>query len=182
MAKLISKTYGDALFDAVMEQNKVEEVLSDVKELKEVLKNSPDLKDYLNNTSVPEEHKTEAVAELFEGRADDITVGFLMTVIRKGRFGEIDKTLDYFIERVKEYKKIGVAYVTSAVSLNEDEKKQIEQKLLSVTDYSEFEINYTIDPAIIGGLVIRIKDRVFDNSIKNRLDDLSGQLMRIHLS
>jgi len=182
MAKLISKTYGDALFDAVMEQNKVEEVLSDVKELKKVLKNSPDLKDYLNNTSVPEEHKTEAVAELFEGRADDITVGFLMTVIRKGRFGEIDKTLDYFIERVKEYKKIGVAYVTSAVSLNEDEKKQIEQKLLSVTDYSEFEINYTIDPAIIGGLVIRIKDRVFDNSIKNRLDDLSGQLMRIHLS
>ena len=105
-----------------------------------------------------------------------------MTVIRKGRFGEIDKTLDYFIERVKEYKKIGVASVTSAVSLNEDEKKQIEQKLLSVTDYSEFEINYTIDPAIIGGLVIRIKDRVFDNSIKNRLDDLSGQLMRIHLS
>ena len=182
MAKLISKTYGDALFDAVLEQNKVEEVLSDVKELKEVLKNNPDLKTYLNNTSVPEEHKTEAIAEIFEGRADDITVGFLMTVIRKGRFGEIDKTLDYFIGRVKEYKKIGVAYVTSAVSLNEDEKKQIEQKLLSVTDYSEFEINYTIDPAIIGGLVIRIKDRVFDNSIKNRLDDLSGQLMRIHLS
>lgn len=182
MAKLISKTYGDALFDAVIEKDKVDEVLSDVKELKRVFEENPDLKGYLNNTSVPEEHKTEAAIQVFEGRADDITVGFLMTVIKKGRFGEIDKILDHFIGRVKEYKKIGVAYVTSAVELTDDEKKQVEDKLLSVTDYEEFEIEFNIDPAIIGGLVIRIKDRVFDNSIKNRLDDLTGQLMRIHLS
>ena len=68
----------------------------------------------------------------------------------------------------KEYKKIGTAYVTSAMELTLQQKQAVEQKLLDTTKYVQFEIHYTTDPALIGGMVIRIRDRVVDGSVRDQ--------------
>ena len=57
----------------------------------------------------------------------------------------------------KSIKKIGTAYVTSAMELTPQQKQAVEQKLLDTTKYVQFEIHYTTDPALIGGMVIRIQ-------------------------
>ena len=97
------------------------------------------------------------------------------------RFFEIDEVLSYFITRVKEYNNIGLATVTSAKALSDSQKEKIKKRLLETTDYKEFEIVYKEDPSLIGGLVIRIKDRVVDSSIKTKIEKLSRNLSETKL-
>ena len=109
-------------------------------------------------------------------------MGFLRIVIEKGRQSELEAIFSYFIAKVKEYKKIGLAHVTSAVELSDAQKKQIEARLLATTVYESLETEYTVDESLIGGLVIRIGDRVVDSSIKTRLYEMKKELMKIQLS
>ena len=97
------------------------------------------------------------------------------------RFSERNAIFAYFTAKVKEYKKIGVALVTSPFELTAEQKTKIEKKLLDTTDYKKMEITYREDKTLIGGLVIRIGDRVIDTSIKSRLEELRLQLMGISL-
>ena len=89
--------------------------------------------------------------------------------------------MDYFIARMKEYQKIGVAYVTTAVALTPARQAQVEARLLETTGYEKMEMNYLVDESIIGGMVIRINDRVVDSSVKSKLEDLTKQLLQIQL-
>ena len=65
--------------------------------------------------------------------------------------------------------------------LTAQQKSKIEKRLLDTTDYKKMEITYREDKTLIGGLVIRIGDRVIDTSIKSRLEELRLQLMGISL-
>ena len=58
----------------------------------------------------------------------------------------------------------------------------IEQRLLETTEYVEFEMEYSVDPSLIGGLVIRIGDRVVDSSIKTQINELHRSLSKLQLS
>ena len=61
------------------------------------------------------------------------------------------------------------------------QKEKIQEKLLATTDYVSMQMHYETDPALIGGLVIRIGDRVVDSSIRTRLEDMKRNLMKIQL-
>ena len=113
---------------------------------------------------------------------DKELLGFLSLIITKDRYDEIDNILQYFIDEVKELKGIGVAYVTTAEALREEQKEQIVAKLLSTTKYEQMEMHYAQDKSLIGGMVIRIGDRIVDSSIKTKLEDLQKQLMKIQLA
>ena len=74
-----------------------------------------------------------------------------------------------------------MAYVTSAVALRESQQKEIEEKLIETTSFREMEMHYEVDEKLIGGLIIRIGDRVVDSSIMTKLYKLERQLMKIQL-
>ena len=109
-------------------------------------------------------------------------MGFLAVIVDKGRQKEIPAICEYFINAVKEYKKIGVAHVASAVELNEGQKARLVEKLLNTTQYVDFEMDYQVDPSIIGGMVIRIGDRVVDSSIKTQIYELRRSLLKLQLT
>ena len=136
----------------------------------------------MNHPKVGKDEKLEVVKEVFDGRLDKELVGFLRLIVEKDRYADIDEILAYFITRVKEEKGIGIAYVTSAVKLSEIQKKLIEEKLIETTKYKEMEMNFAQDDTLIGGLVIRIGDKVVDSSIKSKLNELTKQLMKIQLA
>ena len=87
----------------------------------------------------------------------------------------------FFLDLVKEYKNIGVAYVTTAVELKDAQKEDLKKRLLETTKYETFEMHYQTDASLIGGMVIRIGDRVVDSSIKSKLEEMSRNLMKIQL-
>ncbi|MDE6912213.1 MAG: ATP synthase F1 subunit delta, partial [Lachnospiraceae bacterium] len=88
----------------------------------------------------------------------------------------------YFLSLVKEYKKIGVVFVASAIELDETQRVKVEQKLLDTTNYASLEMHYKVDASLIGGMVIRIGDRVVDSSIRTKLSRMEKQLQEIQLS
>jgi F-type H+-transporting ATPase subunit delta len=65
--------------------------------------------------------------------------------------------------------------------LSDAQKAAVEKRLLETTKYVEFEIHYRVDAAVIGGMVIRIGDRVVDSTIKTKLHDLTRELTKIQL-
>ena len=114
------------------------------------------------------------------GDADEL-LGFLTIIISKDRYQEIDGILEYFLTEVKKYKGIGVATVTTAVPLREEQRRKVEQRLLDTTDYKSMEIHYKQDAALIGGMVIRIGDRVVDSSISTKLNELQKDLLKVQI-
>lgn len=102
-------------------------------------------------------------------------------LVSKGHYGEIESVFTYFLDRVKEYKKIGTAYIKTPMELNAAQKEQLKAKLLQTTDYVEFELHYEVDESLIGGMVIRIGDHIVDSSVKNKLSQLTRELSKIQL-
>ena len=182
MARLVSTTYGDALFELAKEQNKIDDLAKEVKTVQTVLAQNPEFSKLMNHPKGGKDEKLQVVKEVFDGRTDKELVGFFRLVVEKDRYADIDAILAYFIDRVKEEKGIGVAYVTSAVKLSEIQKKLVEEKLIETTKFKEMEMNFAIDETLIGGLVIRIGDKVVDSSIKSKLNELTKQLMKIQLA
>ena len=181
MAKLISKTYGDALFELAVEQDKANVLLEEVEQLRKVLSENEEFGKLMNHPKIIKEEKIQIAKNVFEGRISGELLGFLTIIISKDRYRDIDAILAYFTARVKKYKGIGAATVTTAVPLREEQCKKIEQKLLDTTEYKKMEIRYELDESLIGGMVIRIGDRVVDSSIRTKLSKLQKELLKVQL-
>ena len=182
MAKLVSKVYGDALMQAAREKGKLDEVYEESLELYGIFQEQQDLIHLLDHPQVVKEEKIQIICNVFQGKVSDEMMGFLTAIVDKGRQNEILSILGYFIAQVKEEKGIGTALVTSAVEMTDAQKEQVKSKLLATTRYEEFDMDYYVDPSLIGGMVIRIGDRVVDSSIKTRLYELKKQLLNVQLA
>ncbi|MCI5613516.1 MAG: ATP synthase F1 subunit delta [Agathobacter sp.] len=181
MAKLVSTTYGDALFELALEMNQVDAFQEEVKAIMEALEQNRDLAKLMNHPKITKEEKVKLVEEIFTDRVSKELVGLMTMLVEKGHGNEMLSTFAYFIQRVKEHKNIGTAYVTSAMDLSEEQKKAIEKRLLETTKYVEFEMHFDTDAELIGGMIIRIGDRVVDSSVRTKLSDLTRQLSQIQL-
>ena len=128
----------------------------------------------MSHPKIVKEEKVKIVEDIFAEKISAEFVGLLRLIVEKGHFAKVDTVLDYFIDCVKEYKNIGTAYVTSAMELSEAQKAAVEK-------YVKFEMHYAVDSALIGGMVIRIGDRVVDSSVRTKLNDLTRELSKIQL-
>ena len=181
MAKLISKTYGDALFELAVEEDKIDALLEEIGQLQQVLSENEEFGRLMNHPKIIKEEKIQVAKNVFGGRLSDELLGFLIIIISKDRYRDIDAILDYFVAEVKQYKGIGVATVTTAVPLREEQCRKIERRLLDTTSYTKMEMNYLLDKSLIGGMVIRIGDRVVDSSISTKLNELQKELLKVQL-
>ncbi len=176
MAKQVDITYGNALFELALEEGKLDVLYEETIALIQILKENEDLIKLLNHPKVSKEEKLKIVTETFDGKISDELTGLMAMVVNKGHIAQIISILNYFVKQVKKEKNIGVATVKSAVELSEAQKKAIEQRLIETTVYDTMEIEYSVDKTLIGGLVIRIEDRVVDSSIKTKLENMSRTL------
>lgn len=181
MAKLVSKTYGDALFEVAAEEGRLDEFYEEAKGILAILEENEDLSRLMTHPQIVKEEKLQMLEEIFSGKITGEILGLMRMVVDKDHFGEMNAIFAYFIDAVKEYKHIGTAYVTSALDLSDAQKAAVEKKLLETTGYVKFEMHYKTDAALIGGMIIRIGDRVVDSSIRTKLDRLSRELSKIQL-
>jgi F-type H+-transporting ATPase subunit delta len=181
MAKLVSKTYGEALFEAAEESGKISELTEEIVQLESILSENPDFQKLMLHPGIPKQEKLKIVEEVFGGKVSDELAGFFRIVVENERYKELPSILSYFEAKVKEISGIGVAYVTTAVELPQARKAEVQARLLETTSYNKMEMHYDTDTALIGGMVIRIGDRVVDSSIRTKLNDLTRQLLQIQL-
>lgn len=182
MAKLVSGIYGDALFALALEENKLDSLFDEIETVRAAFLQNEELLRLLNHPKIIKEEKIAVIENVFRGKVSDNVLGFLHIIIMKDRYNDILAIFDHFLHRVKIHKGIGTASVTSAVSLSKEQKAAVERKLLDATRYSAVEIEYKVDRSILGGMVIRMDNRVVDSSLKTQIDTLSRKLSRIQLS
>ena len=181
MAKLISNIYGEALFELAVEEEKTDAMLEEIDGIKNVFLENPEYIKFLNHPRISAEEKIKTTETIFAGRIDKQLVGFLSIIITKGRCESLMEILDYFLDRIKEFKGIGVAYVTTPFELPKEKKEAICKKLLATTSFKEMEMHYAINPALLGGMQIRIGDRVVDSSIQTKLNQLQRDLLKVQV-
>lgn len=181
MAKLVSNVYGDALFELAMEQDKPDAYLEEAQGILRALEENKEFGQIMNHPKILKEEKTQLLENIFKGRVSDEIVGLMKMIVEKDRFTDMEGVLQYFIARVMEEKNIGVVTVTTPIALTDAQKASVEKRLLETTSYVSFHMTYVVDAELIGGMVIRIGDRVVDSSVRTKLEQLTRELSKIQL-
>ena len=176
MAKLVSKVYGDAYVSVVSEKNNLIDALEEIKLLKNILFENDEIIELLDSPKLDDEEKTAFIKGIFENHISVDSLGFLLTVIEKKRQAELLPIVDYVIDCIKELLLIGKATITTALELDDAKKERIVDELLKTSHYKSLEVEYVVDNSIIGGIVIRIGDRVVDSSVKTRIEKMRKML------
>ena len=179
MAKLAASAYGQALYELAIESGSAAEYLDEVQIVLEAFKENGELTDFLNN---PKTDKVKTMESIFDSRVRKDITGLIVLAVEKDRQNDIQGILEYFITAVKDYLKIGIVNVATPMELSDGQKADVEKRILDTTDFKKLEMNYSVDKSLIGGMVIRIGDRVVDTSIKTKLAELTKELNKIQLA
>lgn len=181
MAKLAADVYGEALFGLAREKEIIDGIMEELTGLGQAFSENPDFARVMEHPDIGRDEKLLVLSNVFQGRICEELLGFLKIVINKGRYSALDGIFERYTQLYKEYHRIGVAYVTSAETLLPQQKERIEKRLLQTTSFLKMEMHYEVEKALIGGIVIRIGDRVVDSSIRTKLDQLQRQLLHVQL-
>ena len=181
MAKLVSKVYGDALFSLALEEDRLDEIWDAVKGLQTALEENKEFMEIMAHPEMTQEKSRDLVESAFQGKLSETMMGFLQILVKKGRFGEILPVLDHFQSEAKEYIKIGVVYVTTPTELTQGQRSNVEERLRATSGYDSLEMNYIVEPKLLGGIRIRIGDRVVDNSIQTKLEEMTRSLAKVRV-
>ena len=179
MAKLVSKTYGDAYLSLAEEKGNLDSSKKKSQCAPGVF-GERELNQMLSHPKIVKEEKMRILETAFKGRISEDMMGFLLVIVKKDRYRDIMSVLDYIIGRMKKREGIGSLWVASAFELSEGQKKDIVDRMKELTDYREFE-GYEIDEQLIGGLVLRLDHRVIDSSIRTKLQTMGKSLSKIQL-
>ncbi len=175
MATIAVKRYASALYDLAKDKGKITEYEEEAVTIKQVIEEDADFRTFLTHPSIVLEEKLAVVQNIFGDRASEEFVGLFVLLIKKRRQGLIVEILEEFIDMAKTYRGFIKASVTSAVPLDEGQIDQIRTKIESGTE-SKVELSTFVDASILGGIVIRVGDKVVDGSIKGEINALKNQL------
>ena len=162
-----SKIYANSLLDIGLNSDVVIDNFSVIRDVYEI----SEFKTMISNPVIDNTKKCEVIDEIFKNKIDDKMISFIKILIQKERFGEINEIISAYKDIVDDKNNIVRADVISAVELSDDYKSLIAEKLQ--TKYQKTIIpDWIVDDSIIGGLVIKIKDDIFDNSIKSKIEKI----------
>jgi F-type H+-transporting ATPase subunit delta len=129
----------------------------------------------LANPSIPIDQRSVAVGSLLDGFASRPVQNMVQLLLRRGRIEALPRVAAEFRRLDDRRQGITHATVTSAAPLTADETRAITQRLEQTTG-DRIELDATVDPDLLGGLVVRVGDRLIDASVRSRLERLRNQL------
>jgi F-type H+-transporting ATPase subunit delta len=173
--RAVARRYARGLFEVAQEQNQVDEVAKDLQQVVAAIRQVPELRELLEHQLVLTRNKKEIIASLWRESVCQLVYSFLHLVIDKHRERYLESIVDEYLVLYRELKNIAVAEVKSAFPLDsrqEDALLQILEKITSKT----VEMQVNVAPELVGGIIIKIGDRVYDGSVKRQL-----QVLREHI-
>jgi F-type H+-transporting ATPase subunit delta len=168
----VAGRYASALFELAHEQNQLDQVDSDLGKFQGMLEQSEDLKRLVKSPAFAAEEQERALGAVMDWAAIGATTGnFLKVVTRNRRLFAADDMIKTFRALLARHRGEVAAEVKSAVALTEEQLAALKDKLK--TSYGkDVRLDASVDPSLLGGLVIRIGSRMFDSSLKTKLNNL----------
>ena len=166
----------DALIQSAKEENKLREVTENLEIFYEFYSTNEELKSVLSTTVFEFEEKKSIIHDLSQrfGFLDQ-TKNFISAVIELDKFKTFIGSQDQIINNLKKASGKIIAEVITASTISEYEITRIKESLKNATG-REVEVESTVDPSILGGLITKVEDKVYDNSIKTQLNKIRGIL------
>lgn len=171
----VARRYAQALTEEAQAAGQLDAVDADVSLLAETLDGSRDLRQLLGSPVVTRDKKEAVLTRLFEGKLSDLTARFVRLLVSKDREGDLADVLGAYRQLRDERTGTVEATVRTAKPLAPEQMTQL-QASLEARSGSTVRMRYEIDPSLIGGLVVRLGDVVYDQSVKHQLDTLRDQL------
>lgn len=172
----VAATYAEALYEAAVDANALDEVASGVGEFANALGESDELRAALGNPKYDVQSKKAVVVALTEG-AHPLVTNALQVLLDRGRIQELPEIAGAFKARVaRAERRLDVRAVT-AIPLPADLRERIIARIQEQTGQSVF-LTETVDPDIIGGLVLHVGEAVVDGSVRKHLEQLRRELSR----
>jgi F-type H+-transporting ATPase subunit delta len=168
------RIYANALFEAAKENGRLDVVRRELHEFRQAVAQVPELRALLENPELDTRQRADALRAVVAA-ADELIRNFVLLVAEKGRADELDEIVEEFDALVARDEGILDVELTTAVELSEEEARRI---LGQIEGVSERKLRATrrVDPALIGGFVLRAGSHRVDASVRSRLEGLRRQL------
>ena len=169
--------YAQALLSVAEAEGNLEDVEDELFRFGKTVEGQPQLREALTDPGLPADRKKAVIRELLGEKAGSQTVSLLTFVVEQGRGKDIPKITEALAELAARRRNRAVAEVRTAVPLDDERRERLTEMLSKATG-RDVELKTVIDPSVIGGVVARVDDQVFDGSIKRKLELAREQLAR----
>lgn len=170
-----ARVYGGSLYDLASEEKLTDAIMEQMQEIKAIFRENPEYLDLLCEPAIKKEERTDLLEKAFGAEAERYLVNFLKILCEKNLLREYEGCTEEFTRRYNADNGIAEAVVTSAVSLNEDQKKALKAKLEKVSGKSVSLVT-KVDPAVCAGLKVELEGVELDGTVKGRLSGISKKL------
>jgi F-type H+-transporting ATPase subunit delta len=171
---VVARTYARALFGAARDAGRIDEVQTELEAFVAALDEVPELRELLRNPELDPPAKAEALEALLED-ADELVRNFLRLVAEKGRATLIDEIAREYYALVAAEEQILNVELTTAYELSDEEAASIVRQIEESAG-RRVEASRSVDPELVGGLVLKAGSLEVDSSVRGRLDRLRREL------
>jgi F-type H+-transporting ATPase subunit delta len=177
----IAKRYSRALIELAQETGQVDDVLKELEAFEQDLKQSGALYQVLTNPSFTGAQRMSVLRALLDSsKFHDLTNRFLLLVTEKRRMDMFESILREFRNSYDQQKGLVRVTVTSAVPLPSDLEQQLVKQIESMVS-RKVVLTRQVDPGVLGGVVTRVGDLLFDGSLSTQLARLKTALLQEHI-
>jgi ATP synthase F1 delta subunit len=172
----IAKVYARSLFEVASDQGKIDEIREQLTQFTEALDQDRSLTTFFFSPYFSTEEKVDGLHKAVDG-AEPIFLNFLELLLEKHRMPVIHRIRRDYDDLWREENKLLSVHVTSAVELDEQIVRSLGDRIAQQTD-RKIDLTATVQPDILGGIVLRVGNSVLDASIRQRLEQLRRQVAR----
>lgn len=166
----------EALIESAKQENKLDKITSDIEDFYSILSNSTELKNVLWSSTYDLKERQEIAKDIATKRGyDHLTTNFLAVILELGKFKSLLNSEQTFVQKLRKASGKIKAEIVMASNPSEEDLNKIKAKLTEVMG-QEVEVTSKVDPQIIGGIIAKVEDKVFDGSIKTQLERIRGVL------
>lgn len=172
----LASRYAKALFDLALEGQAVVAFQREMKEIKSVVQTHQELVTIFSHYNITNQEKKKLLKQIFADQISLLTLNFLQLLVDKKRINHLTKICDEFNALANQYRGIEEGIIYSSILLNQAEMSQIQQRIEQERK-SRIELQNLVDASLIGGFKVIIKDTVYDNSLKHKINSLRYELL-----
>ncbi len=169
--KEMHKEYAVAIFTLGKESGKEKLFEESLKKVISVLAAHPEYKEFLACPGIPMEARLSGIRETFSGEICLEIQSLLELLCRRGRLGILEDCLKEYQELLRDFYSNSIAKVTSAVALTREEQDRLRSRLEKISKRSVV-LSCSVDPKLIGGMIVEMNGSVLDGSLKTRLEQV----------
>ncbi len=172
----VARVYAEALLNAAEKRNQVQEVWEELDSLvSDLYAAKPELEVFLSSGAISRNAKESVLRKVFEGRASELFLNFLMVLNRHDRLDLLRAVRQSYRDLMNVRARRIVVRVRTAAPLENDQRQQLIENIRESL-HLEPVLEERVDPDLLGGLVLRVGDRMFDGSVRSRLLKLREKL------